>query len=299
MADIKIWQFGSRWEALQDYAFKPMENVGVPRPRERSARERSSDQCPDLVLVTLIPANLAVAYFLLREVDRPISLQTTVFDPEFFSGLCYVLVGLLYSLYLAIYYRVIWNPYYSLYEESDSDRRYFLLYALFASVFGIATMLTLPLLWPIYVVILFVPLVYKKKRTQRLFCDAVDDYLNQTSITGDVDQFVASAQADMQPLWVRQLVSARALSVSFSTNFIFWGCVLGIFAFGLLGLVWLQPTFAADWRLGTHQLASVAFLTILGVFIFMKTAGGGIQRIKRQIERGEWEGFTLFRKPWA
>jgi hypothetical protein len=142
-------------------------------------------------------------------------------------------------------------------------------------------------------------LVFKKWRTQQFFCDAVDDYLNQTKITGDVDQFVATGMADTQPIWVRQLISARALSISFFTNFVFWGAMLGILAVILLCAAFWQPKIGADWRLGMHQIASLALLSVLAVFIFLKTAGGGIRRIRRQIERGEWEGFTLFRKPWA
>jgi len=298
MAKIPIWQFGNRWEALRDYLFHPKEGR-IPRPVESTPKERRSDSGADLVLVTLIPANAAVYIFLLRKIDKYSPLTDIIYDSGDFSIVCYLVINLLYSLYLATYYRMIWNPYYSLYEDWNNDRRYFLLYAVFFSGFGIVSMLMLPGLWPLHGVILFIPLMFKKLGTQRLFCEAVDDYLNHTNISGDVDQLVSSGEANAQPIWVQQLISARQLSISFATNFIFWGALFGVLAGVSLAFAYAYPTLGTDWRVGTHQLVSMGLFAIVGVFYVFKTAGGGIKRIRRQLEKGEWEGFSLFRKFWA
>src|SRR5262249_49362286 len=105
---------------------------------------------------------------------------------------------------------------------------------------------------------------------------------------------------DWIPTWIRQIISARALAISFALNFIVWG--LG--AYGLLAAIGLtiafrDPVLTAGALLGTHQLVSLIIIVLMVAFFILKTGGGGISRLKKQIENGEWEGFSLLRRPWA
>jgi hypothetical protein len=175
-----------------------------------------------------------------------------------------------------------------------------MLYGVARFVVSCAVMIIFPLFWPAAFVILFLFLVIKKNRTRTRFCKATDEFLNAAGIS-DVDKlYVAtdlSAHANL-PLWARQLISARVLSISFTINFFVWG----ILVFGtcaLAGLYFLVPH--QDFQVTTgeygHQIFSSFLVMSVAIFYLMKVAGG-INKIKNQIEAGEWKGFGLWRKPW-
>jgi len=104
-----------------------------------------------------------------------------------------------YSIYLGTYYKYIWHPYYSLYERGRNDLPRFIFYASFIVVFSIVAMLVSTFFWPLYVIVIFSYLFLIKWTTQRLFREAVDDYLNQTHVTADVKYLIDSGEARRKP----------------------------------------------------------------------------------------------------
>jgi hypothetical protein len=152
-----------------------------------------------------------------------------------------------------------------------------------------------------YVFVLFVALVFKKLRTMRLFCEAVHDYFTTVNVAPDVFNVLNNRQHNLPwiPTWIRQMISARALTISFTRNFIVWGLVYGVLAAAALAIAFNNPVSLAGGLFGTHQLVSVTLIGLMVAFFFLKTGGGGIRRLRNQIENGEWEGFSLLRRPWA
>jgi hypothetical protein len=302
MVDIPIWRFGTRWVALQDYNFHPEDNRQIPLPD----LQRRTEQGGDVALIALIPANLSVFVFLMLglrpNVQKATFFQDLIGNPDNFSIICYLIFVIFYSTYLASYYRTIWSNYYSLFEDRSNDKIYFYLYAFSVAVFSIAAMFLNPLLWPAYVFVLFVALVFKKLKTMRLFCDAVHDYFTKVNVPADVFNVLNNRphNLDWIPTWIRQLISARALTISFTRNFVVWGLgVYGLLAAVGLTIAFKEPVLTAGGLLGTHQIVSLMLIVLMVAFFILKTGGGGIRRLKNQIENGEWEGFSLLRRPWA
>jgi hypothetical protein len=295
---IPIWRFGTRWINLKDYSFHPDANVAIAEPSERNARRRSWLLAQDAASTTLIGANLTVLIALVTflHVDKKTLFLDLIRWADNFSIICYMVILMFFSIYLGMYYRVIWSRYFGLNEERPNDTNYFLHYAFFLACFSIVSMFLYPLAWPLYIVIIFIPLGFKKFRTMTLFCSAVDDYLSKTNVTNNIAELINNPNPHSIHTWICQLVSARQLSVSFTRNFIFWGLLFGICS----GFVvrYADDTPQTGWTVGTHQLLSIALVVSLVFFFLLKTSGGGIRSIRNQIESGEWNGFTLLRPFW-
>jgi hypothetical protein len=304
-AELPIWKFGTRWDVLREYGFAPSSNVPVPAPdREKAYSQvsRSLDPISTLMPSTLLVVSIALLS-LQRNAEEGLSFWAALFGtPEGISIVCYLASLISFFWYGAQYYRLIWNDYFALSEEDRNDASFFIGYAFLVAVISIVGMFVNPLIWPAYIILIFLPLGLKIMRTARLFRSAADAYLKQVRVSDDVDEFVSHGGADYSPLWVRQIIAARALIASSAINFFFWGImVLGlssivVFTFAFYFLK--ELTYLRQGVIGSREIVSVLLAATVVTFYAIKI-GGGIQQIKQQVEIGEWSGFSLFRVPWS
>ena len=299
MPKFPIWKFGTRWAALVDYRFSPEENRPIPAVASPPSSANSSSSARDAAANSLIAADVAVLAVLVfrLHVTKAAPFVDLFRMPENFAVICYLFVLGLYSIYLGMYYRVIWSQYYGLSEERPSDSGYFLYYSFFIAVVSIIGMFLYPLGWPIYISLIFVPVAFKKFETMRLFCDAADDYLKHTRPEEDVQAIVIMPDPHSKYVWICQIVAARQLSISFTRNFIVWGLVFGA---GSLCVLVFNVTYSGDSAIfGAEQVLSLVLVVFVGFFFLVKTSAGGIKNIRDQVEKGEWSSFTLVRRPWS
>lgn len=306
-AVIPISDFGTRWLALKDPDIHLEDHMIIPLPPDDLVQERGGVADVFRLLAGAVSAVfLALFLRLISQINRSVIFHDIISDADNLSLVCYLATLIVYAIYLGVYYRVIWSAYYGLHGSlyviradrrtsgrGPNDNHYFVHYALFLTIFSVGAMLLYPLAWPIYIAISFGALTWKKWRTMNLFCAATDEYLLNKGYS-DIDGLVTSAGS--LPMWVRQIISARQLSISFTRNFVVWG---GAFFLCSVMVVFFGGTKPINgWILGTHQMLSLALLVLMVVFFIMKTTGGGIRSIHSQIESGEWRGFTLVRPPW-
>jgi hypothetical protein len=265
---------------------------------------RKQNQSADPVSNILFASVLAVIAILLRNVfseyDKKVGLIKHIISSDENSAIvCFLAFLVAYAWYIGKYYRVIWFPYFSLFEEKYNDSSDFIRYAFAVAIISMLGMIIYPLYWPGWIVALFVLLAYKKQRTRKLFCEAVDKYLAAQNIS-DVDHIIRSDEVNNFPLWVRQLISARALSTSFTFSFIIWGVVVfGGASAALLAFAYFNPMLGDGFSVSSFRVVDV--IIVFGVIIFWVVkilGGGGIERLRDQLELGEWGGFPFGRILW-
>lgn len=306
MTQVPIWRFGSRWEPLSYWNPPQNENIPVPRKDDDDAsleaRKQKSTDPITYPLFTGVMTLMAVMISVMWSSFSSSGLSAYDFiidDPEHFSIICYLTLLLVYVWYVVHYYSVIWQSYYSLFEERENDTQDFLKYGFSIFFIGVFVLIFFPLYWPIGFLLMFALLALKKYRTMKAFCDAVDTYLHEKSVATNIDYASSEVPCEIvgMPLWARQLISARYLSVSFTRNFLVYGILFGVISFSALYYLPSNPRLAALTGSYAHQIVSGALLVIVFVFYLMKVVGG-IRRLRNQIENGESQGFGLVQRPW-
>lgn len=298
MAEIPIWRFGNRWESLQITKHKLDSNAEIVPPPPKSTREERIVQATDPVSNNLFQTVLLVMTFLLAymligfENSKLTLFEYTISSPERFSIICYLTTMIFFFWYLSKYYRLIWNSYYSLFEDKCNDTTDFTLYAYLVAIVSIFGMMTFPTYWPGYVVMLFGGLLIKKIKTMRLFRRAVGSYLAECSAPS-LNKLISENDLAQKPLWIRQLLSAQRLSVSFTLNFFVWG-VLGFGSFGLFGQSMLTHFFPASPY--PSQIVGTTLVVIVVGFYIAKILVG-IAELKKNIELGALLDIGIFRNP--
>jgi uncharacterized membrane protein (DUF485 family) len=273
MMNIPVWRFGNRWEALEKTKYKMSDLEAISSPTPKSTREERIVQATDPVSNNLFQTVLLVMTFLLAYMLIGFdSSKTTLFNyvvssPERFSIICYLIIVIFFFWYLGKYYRLIWNSYYSLFEERCNDTTDFTLYAYLVAIVSIVGMMTFPTYWAGYVVILFAGLLIKKIKTMQLFRRAVSGYLAECNAPS-LNTLISENNLANRPLWIRQLLSAQRLSVSFTLNFFVWG-VLCFGSLGFFGELIINKIFQSQYN---SQIISAALVIVVAGFYVAKIA---------------------------
>ena len=197
---------------------------------------------------------------------------------------CGVIYFLLFMFYLTEYYEKLWQPYYLL----PTDKMFFRFYSLLIGVFVIVLMGQYPIFWPIYVLVLFFVMLYKKQKTRETFQSAFDNEFGHYSQCND-----------------RKYKCQYVLVETFTINFFFLGIVI-LLPFAALNfftgmIVGYPNSLVSEFEgrfIGVEKgiyeiifVSNLIIITFITALFWLKKINTGLREMQNQIEEGHCEYF--------
>jgi hypothetical protein len=222
---------------------------------------------------SLIPTNLLT---ILMGFSILLFNQAIVFkDSQYrvISVICGTMVLITYMFYLSEYYTLIWQPIYSL----PNDTLFFRLYGLIIGIIIISLMFNFPEYWYLYLQLLFWVMWWKKRRTMKLFREA---FLNKyTNFASCKDK-----------LWKAKYVLAK----TFTKNFFKYGVIVNVIYSIILYLLFHYDSKFIIPNLGfavTYFSLLTIAITILCLWLWIRKITSGLKYMVIKINEGDYKYF--------
>jgi multidrug transporter EmrE-like cation transporter len=231
-------------------AYYKIEDFGGPSNRDPSVATIGATA----ILVAALNACRRLPEFLSNQ-DRMVSL------------VCGILMIFGFAWYLVEYYSAIWAPFYALPE----DKGFFRFYALGLGLSLVALMPQWPEYWYAYLLVLYIVLYLKKRRTRNLFRQAFSQRYPDATRCEDLPLLAQWKLADaFTRLWLRN------------------GCMVGVaysvllFALARMGpRIPLGPIYVSF-----YAMVSI-LVTIASLCVWWQKATSHLSRIRSRVEAGD------------
>ena len=158
-------------ESIADLLWRKRARI---RPKYELSDFSLTEYSDPVVPVQILMVMMGFAIILLNNLAGP-NMDELVKKVGLVSGVFYLIA---YMFYLTEYYEKLWEPYFLLPE----DKLFFRMYSILVGFVVIVLMSKWPEYWSAYIMLLFIVMYEKKKKTRKIFHQAVDlEFGNYTS----------------------------------------------------------------------------------------------------------------------